>query len=931
LILKSRQINRLRQLAIIFTPIFYDFILKLSYFTNVLLKWSYFVQQNSFLKRKNYIMKFFQRLTLTLILLLLTTLAWSQSSIKKANKQYELYAFNTAIKSYLKVLERQPNNADALGRLADCYRHLNRLEEAEKWYEKVVRQKGFDEIYLFQYGQTLKGLGKYDQARSQYLKFAHKYPVQGNQFGESCKFALAHIGDSPSFEIKNEYLNTASADFSPTFYKSNAVVYSSARRDIKNTRNNSAVLGNQPFLSRMDPNGYLESPVLLKSTFGGAAAESNISYSSDGKMVSFTKNNYVDGTRQIPSSGLELSLFFAEVTSNGNWKNEVPFPYNGSGYSTGFSSFSADGKSIYFASDRPDGFGGYDIYVSYRVGSSWSAPENLGPVVNTQGNEITPFDDGTYLFFASDWHMGFGGLDIFKASKKNTRWSVVEHGGNGLNSSRDDYGFVYNTNISKGYFVSNRVDSKGHEDVYSIGRSSFANGFVGNAGTVNPSTNSGFGGSTNSGNTTTSSGNTNTSNSPGNTSNNQGQFNGTRSLAFQIFDSASGSPITNATVDLSECGEGIQTTNSQGQVFLNRGRSYVCSAFISANKFNPKNINVRSYITNKTGNIPIYLNKADNVFRGQITDRLSGYLLGGALVEATSSKYPQRHRANSTSDGKYSLPLKTNTIYAMRFSKVGYRDNNITVSTGNSADKTLESVAMTSASAIANNNEGSTNSGNTNTNPGTVFNNGNTNSGNYSDNNNSGATYGFAVQVAAFALNKNIDLNGYNQKLSSYGQTYIANEKGRNKVRVGLFSTREEAASVQKQARTLGYVGAFIVTQEGGANVPALSTNSNANTSTTSTNTTTTNNSGYTPPPLGSGSQVIGLGNISGYVIQLGAFKNAISFNRDQVIDIGVVNSYQKRDLTVYVLTGYDTREQADSALRKAKARGFKTAFLVNK
>jgi hypothetical protein len=871
----------------------------------------------------------------------MATMAWSQSNLKKANKQYELYAFNTAIKSYLKVLERQPNNAEALGKLADCYRHLNRLEEAEKWYEKATRQKEVDELYYFQYGQTLKGLGKYDQARSQFLKFARNYPVQGNQYAESCKFALAHIGDNPSFEIKNEYLNTATADFGPAFFGNNSVVYSSARRDIQNARNNSVALGNQPFISRMDANGYLESPVLLKNSFGGAAAEGNISYSPDGKMVTFTKNNYVDGTRQIPSSGLELSLFFAEVTSNGDWKNAVPFPYNGSGYSTGFGSFSADGKAVYFASDRPDGFGGFDIYVSYRVGSSWSAPENLGPVVNTQGNEFTPFDDGTYLFFASDWHMGFGGLDIFRASKSNNRWSVVEHGGNGLNSSRDDYGFVYNTFGGKGYFVSNRVGGKGQEDIYGIGRS-LTTGFVGAAGTVNPSTNANFGNSTNSGSTTTSGNNGNinnnsgnTTNSSGNVSTSQGEFGGTRSLALQIFNSVNGNPISGAIVDLSGCGEGIQTTNTQGQVFLNRGRAYICSAFISADGFSPKTINVRAYITNKKGNVPVYINKSDNVYTGQITDRLSGYLMEGVLVEASSAKYPQRHSAYSTPDGKYSLPLKPNTSYSIRYSKVGYRDTKLTVTTnGPTGNKSLESVAMTASSAITGNNGGGSTSSNTGkTIPGTVFTDGNTtsNSGNYSDNNNSNTTYGYAVQLAAFALNKNVDMDAYNRKMGSYGQTYIVNEKGRNKVRVGLFATREEAESVQRKARGMGYNGAFIVTQEGGPNVPRVLTGTTSTNTTSTTTNTTSSNSNYTPPPLGSGTQVTGISNLTGYVIQVGAFKNAASFNRDDVIDIGVVNSYQKGDLTIFLLSGYDTREQADTALRKAKARGFKTAFLTNK
>ena len=873
-------------------------------------------------------MKIFQKLIPVLFLLLATSAAWSQSNIKKANKQYELYAFNTAIKSYLEVLERQPNEVEALTKLADCYRHLNRLEEAEKWYEKAVRQNDVDIIAYFQYGEVLKGLGKYDQARSMYLKFASKFPVQGNQFAESCKFALAHIGDNPSFEIKNEYLNSASADFGPAFFGRNAVVYSSARRDIQNERNNSNVLGNQPFISQIDVNGYLESPLLLKSRFGGAVAEGNISYSPDGRMVTFTRNNYVDGTRQIPSSGLELSLFMAEVTGNGDWKNEVPFPYNGTGYSTGFGSFSADGNAIYFASDRPDGFGGYDIYISYRVGTSWSAPENLGPVINTQGNEITPFDDGTYLFFASDWHLGFGGFDIFRGTKTDGRWNIVEHGGNGLNSSRDDYGFIYQTLDSRGYFVSNRVGGKGQEDIYGLGRS-FNVGFVGMPGAVNSSAGTGFP-PPRTNNTTGIPGNNNNTTSGNTTTNNtnnsgQGETGGVRTLALQIFNSLDGQPISGAVVDLSSCGEGVQTTNSQGQIFLNRGRAYECSAFINADGFGPKTINVRSYIANKTGNVPIYLSKNDNLYTGQVTDRTSGYLLSNVLVEASSASVPQEYRAYSSPDGKYALPLKENTVYTLKFSKAGYRDTEITVQTGSRASsKMLESVALVSGGSIA---SGSS----TTTVPGTVFqpNTNTTNSGNYSDNNASGTTYGYAVQVAAILANKNVDLDKYASNLERYGQTYIYTEKGRKKVRVGLYATKEEAIAVQKKAKAMGYDGSFIVMQEGGVNVPVIREEASASGSVSSNKSTSA--PAYTQPPLGTGNPVSGINNFSGYVIQIGAFKNAASFNRNDVIDIGVVDSYQKGDLTVFVLTGYDSREQADNALRKAKARGFKTAFLVNK
>jgi len=632
----------------------------------------------------------------------------------------------------------------------------------------------------------------------------------------------------------------------------------------------------------------------------------------------------------------------AEVTGNGDWKNEVPFPYNGSGYSTGYGSFSADGRAIYFASDRPDGFGGYDIYVSYRVGNSWSAPENLGPVVNTQGNEMTPFDDGTYLFFTSDWHMGFGGLDIFRASKTNNRWDVIEHAGNGLNSSRDDYSFVYDTRSSRGYFTSNRVGGKGQEDIYGVGRSMNA-GFVGAPGAVTSSTGgSGFpqpnANNTNSGNNnsnggnTTTTNNTNTNTGNGNTSTTGGQPGGTRSLALQVLNSVTGQPIGQATIDLTACGEGVQKTNSQGQVFLNRGRAYQCSAFISADGYGPKTINVREYTNGKTGDIAIYINKADNLYTGQVTDRLSGYLMDGVLVEASVAGLPKKLRGYTTSDGKYSLPLRGNIVYNMRFSKAGYKDTNVSMSTGNvDGQRMLESVAMTAASAITNN-SGNPSTGGGTTGTGTVFTdntgnsgNGNTGgSGNYSDNNNNNTVYGYAVQLAAFAVNKSIDVNSYAAKMRNSGQPYVHYEQGKNKVRIGLYQTREEAVAVQRKARAAGYSGAFIVTQEGGNNIPPVVGNG-------STTTTTNSGGGYTQPPLGTGNQVTGLNNYSGYIIQIGAFKNAASFNREDVIDIGVVDSFQKGNLTVFVLTGYDTREQANSALRKAKARGFKTAFLVNK
>lgn len=117
----------------------------------------------------------------------------AQSSLRKANKQYDLYAFNLAVKSYRMVLDKQPDNVEALGKIADCYRHLNQMNVAAKYYAQATKSSDADELFLFQYGLVLKALGQYDEARRLFLQFAQKFPVRGNQYAESCVFAKAKI------------------------------------------------------------------------------------------------------------------------------------------------------------------------------------------------------------------------------------------------------------------------------------------------------------------------------------------------------------------------------------------------------------------------------------------------------------------------------------------------------------------------------------------------------------------------------------------------------------------------------------------------------------------------------------------------------------------------------------------------------------------
>ena len=144
-----------------------------------------------------------------------------------------------------------------------------------------------------------------------------------------------------------------------------------------------------------------------------------------------------------------------------------PFHFNSDEYSTGHPTISADGKTVYFSSDRPGGFGGVDIYVTnLNQDSSWSEPKNLDSLINTEGNELFPFfhNNTKTLYFASNGHVGLGGLDIFATQIEGSK--MPENLGHPINTQFDDFGLIINHKQKGGFFSSNRKGGEGHDDIY---------------------------------------------------------------------------------------------------------------------------------------------------------------------------------------------------------------------------------------------------------------------------------------------------------------------------------------------------------------------------------------------------------------------------------------------------------------------------------
>lgn len=773
--------------------------------------------------------------------------------LNRANKDYEMGAFNLAVRGYLELLEKRPANYEAMLKLADSYRHLNQMEEARSWYERVLsdregRDKLVDE-YPFQYAQVLMALEQYDKAKQWFEAYANvqrkdeEKAAKGKQYAQNCVFATNQLGQSSPYLVTNEYINTTSSDFGPAFY-GDQVVFSSARSDLRQAGSTwTGKANNQLFMARVGSNGFLEAPVPLQGRMQEGDTYVNVgplSYGPDGKSVAFTKNNFIDGTRHIPTGGLELSISIAQINPSGEWAEQKPFPYNGSGFSTGWPNFSPDGNALYFASNRPDGFGGFDLYVSFRMGNTWSAPENLGPNVNTPGDEISPFFDGNFLYFSSDWHQGLGGYDIFRAEQANGRWTRIFHLGNLVNSSRDDFGFVYDSFRNIGYLVSNRPGGRGNEDIYKV-------------------------------------------------------FKSADNITLAIRNASDGVPIPGASIDFTNCGEGLFRADARGTYSFQAVEGLNCDIVIRADGYNDAVFSVSTMGMRQNRDYNIMLSRRGEEYIGKILNYNTRLPVAGVAVTATNQSTNSSMQATTDVNGDYALALSPNSSYVVRYSRPGFRDISRTVYTGEGNDRTiLGMISMLAISGGADTYPGS----DVTPRPGAV-----TGEGGAITPEGQGVQLGsgYAVQVAA--LNKP-GLENFSS-LTNIGQVYSKFEGGVYKVRIGPFSDRADAAKALGSVKGRGYKDAFIVTEEGN-----VGTQFKGNQGAPSTPST---------PSAASG----------GYKVQLAAYKNPQNFNPAGLERYGNIEDRSRGGLTIKLLGPFDDVEEAKQAWQQAKAAGFTTAYIV--
>lgn len=399
----------------------------------------------------------------------------AQNDKKHADELFKDLGYQSAIKIYEKESHLDFNE---MSNLANAYRLNHDTENAEFWYSQIIHSTKNPKDLLY-YAQALQSNGRFEMAKSYYLQYDELIggPEAMDQRGRLLAEAIDRMNEFGHTEtkIKNETLiNSGKIDFSPTYYQGGIIFASNRGVKGKKGEKSKDVWSDDNFIDLFyadkNQNGSLVNARLFSLDLTTRYHEGPICFSKNEERIYFTRNDYVDEKRRNTKNGfMKLQIYTATKNDEG-WSAPVELPFNTLEYNEAHPAISPDRTKFYFSSDRPGGFGGMDLYVSKFKDGKWERPENLGPKVNTAGNETFPFihDDGT-MYFASDGWGGLGGLDIFSTEAINdTTWLDVVNMGTPFNSPKDDFGLILNILKTEGYLSSARQNGTGKDDIYSF-------------------------------------------------------------------------------------------------------------------------------------------------------------------------------------------------------------------------------------------------------------------------------------------------------------------------------------------------------------------------------------------------------------------------------------------------------------------------------
>lgn len=387
---------------------------------------------------------------------------------KKATKAFLRGEYQSTIDLFKKSNSREAGKKNYF--IAESYRLSNRLKDAEPFYEKAGGRGIDKDSVQFYYAQSLKANSKYDEAGKQLEEIVARTSNEQLKDRANAEIqGLKYLGDlrqkQSYYRVKNlELLNSPASEYAPA-YLNNELYYTSSRGNGKIYEATGTPFTNLYKVTSRGANVDMATLTQLPSTINTANVNNGcVTFSPDGKIMIFAKGN--TGKRK---GGEDVDLYMARFRNNA-WSEPVIITGSVNTPRSWDSSpaFSPDGRTLYFASNRDGGYGGTDIYSAQMDSRGrFSRVKNLGPEINTPGNEMFPYvAEDAKLYFASDAHPGFGGLDLFFVKRANGK-TTIENLGEPVNSTGDDFG-IFLVKPDRGFFTSNREGGKGDDDVYTF-------------------------------------------------------------------------------------------------------------------------------------------------------------------------------------------------------------------------------------------------------------------------------------------------------------------------------------------------------------------------------------------------------------------------------------------------------------------------------
>jgi peptidoglycan-associated lipoprotein len=418
-----------------------------------------------------------KRLLVLIILLVVVTSIEIEAQKRKTERAYSAFtageyfdAIDQFKNAYSKTKKADKSSrTELVFMIAECYRLVNDPKNAETWYKLAVKSSFSKPEAQYWLAESMKKNGKHQLAIEEFKKYKQVAPsdAKADQEIRACELALEWMRNPEAYKVEEmKDLNSKESDFSPAYGRDDfGLVYFTSSRDGAAGNKTHGATGQSYtdiFESRIDKKLKWSTPVpveIINTEF----EEGTPSLSSDYKELYFTRCE--SGKREKKGCVIMYSR-----RSGDKWSDPKNIAILPDSLVAAHPAISSDGLTLYFVSDIPGGFGKKDIWKVTRekTGGAWSKPANLGPDINTPGDELFPYirEDGT-LYFSSDGQIGMGGLDIFKAKPQPDGSWVVQNMKPPINSFADDFGITFQNGNEKGIFSSTRK-GKGNDDLYSF-------------------------------------------------------------------------------------------------------------------------------------------------------------------------------------------------------------------------------------------------------------------------------------------------------------------------------------------------------------------------------------------------------------------------------------------------------------------------------